>query len=335
MIVFFTGSYPPDKCGVGDYLSNLVRVMESNRSLDVIVIRSIYELLKLLLFKSGNILHFNVQYPTVGYVGGFKSFKPHIAIILAWIFRVSSSVTLHEYSSLSAKAKFFAKIFKLSTVIIFTTEYEKLVASCFSSSIVIPIASNIPIATTASLDSTERYYDFIHFGMLAPGKGIEQYIDIIRNIRQRIPGCRAALVGYIPKLFHDYGKRIELIARENCIDIFVDQSESDVSNLLSASKISLFPYPDGISERRGTALAAMMNGCMVITLSGKFSLPLSSICLINENTIEMLECSIDAIGNMSKYKQMINCAREYCLKRDWIYLAKQYEVVFNEESHCK
>lgn len=335
MIVFFTGSYPPDKCGVGDYLNNLVRAIESNNSLDVVVIRSIYGLLKLILFKRSKILHFNVQYPTVGYIGGFKSFRPHVAIILAWIFRVSSSVTLHEYSSLSAKAKFVAKAFKLSKVIIFTSEYEQSAAPCFSASMVIPIASNIPIATTASLDSTERYYDFIHFGMLAPGKGVDEYIDLIINIRQSIPECRAALVGYIPELFRDYGKKIELRARENCIDLFVDQSESDVSNLLSSSKISLFPYPDGISERRGTALAAMMNGCIVITLSGQFSLPLSSICLIKENNIEMLECSINVMNNISAYKDMINCAREYSLKRDWINLAKQYEVVFNEKSHCK
>lgn len=335
MVVFFTGSYPPDKCGVGDYLKKLVEAIESVTSRDVVVIRSIWELLNLFLFKKEKILHFNVQYPTVGYVGGLNSLKPHLAIIIAWIFRVDSSVTLHEYSSLSAKAKFVSKAFRLARVVIFTTEYERSAATCFYSSKVIPIASNIPAAETALFNSSFRKYDYIHFGMLAPGKGVDEYIDLICEIRKVKKMCSAALVGYIPELFNSYGEILALRAEENCIDLFVDKAEADVSNLLASSKIALFPYPDGVSERRGTALAAMLNGCIVITLSGKFSLPLSPVCLIKDDVSEMLECAISTLDNVSAYRQLATRSYEYSLKRNWTYLAKQYEGVFNEKNYSK
>ena len=50
-----------------------------------------------------------------------------------------------------------------------------------------------------------------------------------------------------------------------------NKEEKIVSSLIADTKISYLPFPDGISERRGSALAILKNGGLLVTTKGKFT----------------------------------------------------------------
>ena len=120
-----TGTYPPEICGAGDYTQKILHTQNSKKWKlyypQIWSIRSLYE--KIREINSLNIDVINLQYPTMGYK---RSFLPHILCVYYSVFTHKSfSVTIHEYTQLSIKAKtaaFFLLLF--SNKLIFTNQFE-------------------------------------------------------------------------------------------------------------------------------------------------------------------------------------------------------------------
>lgn len=55
-----------------------------------------------------------------------------------------------------------------------------------------------------------------------------------------------------------------------CVEYKLNQSSEKVSEYLNSTKITYLPFPDGLSERRGSFLAAISNGSVVVSTPGKF-----------------------------------------------------------------
>lgn len=121
MLLIYTGSYPDDKCGVGDYVYNLNQEIKKNYTVNVVKL-SLFELIYKIVSNRKIIKLINIQYPSIGFsTNKIAAFKPHVAKLVG----LKTSITLHEFSSLSKRAQYFLKIFKLADYIIFTTQYEK------------------------------------------------------------------------------------------------------------------------------------------------------------------------------------------------------------------
>lgn len=331
MLLIYTGSYPDDKCGVGDYVYNLNE--EINRSSSVKVIKlSLLELVCTLFSNRKKIKLINIQYPSIGFATSkFSAFRPHIALIIAKLFCLKTSITLHEFSSLSKRAQWFLKVFKLADYIIFTTEYEKKIGEkqLFASekTRLIPIASNIP----ASLKKNKRF-DLIHFGIISKGKGIEEFIWILAELYKRNLKFHSALIGYVPETDKSYANSIiAQCSKYNC-ELLLNKSAGEISAYLAESDMAILPYPDGISERRGTALAAMLNRALVFSFRGKFSAEFENITVLGHDKYDLLNNILNYFNQAESFFQINDKAHEYAEKRNWQSIAQLYIGLMSNDS---
>ena len=59
--------------------------------------------------------------------------------------------------------------------------------------------------------------------------------------------------------------------KEKGIAYFGNNTQEEVAQRLADTKIMYLPYPDGLSERRGSFLAAVVNGAAVVSREGGFT----------------------------------------------------------------
>lgn len=332
MLLIYTGSYPDDKCGVGDYVYNLNQEIKKINSVDVVKL-SLFELIYKIILNRKLIKLINIQYPSIGFsTNKISAFKPHIAFIIAKLFGLKTSITLHELSSLSRRAQYFLKIFNFADHIIFTTQYEKNIGekTLFNSAKtrLIPIASNIP-----SCQKKEKKFNLVHFGIISKGKGIEEFIWIIRELNNNKIKFRSALIGYVPGTDNNYANSIiEQCTEQNC-ELLLNKSATEISTLLAETDMAILPYPDGISERRGTALAAMINRVLVFSLRGKFSAEFENIALLGNDKNDLLSKVLYRINNMDDLAEVIEDAYEYSEKRNWQSIAQLYMGLISNDSN--
>ncbi|MCC8088786.1 MAG: glycosyltransferase [Rikenellaceae bacterium] len=276
--VMITGAYPPDVCGVGDYTSRLIET-EAARSGGCLLyldrnwnVRTFFRKIREINnFKADTIF---MQSPTKGY--GW-SLLPHM--IAVWFSCFSDKkfvVMLHEYIQLSFKARLATKIM-LAAVdhAIFSNDTDRTAAvrdftRLRQRSSVIKIFSNIPCADCLKPVS-EREIDLVNFGQIRPVRGIEQFIEAAKRIRNNNPELRIALAGQIRPEYADYYEEIKLQCEANHIEMHVGYDDKTTAEFLNNCKIAYLPFPDGISERRGSFLASAYNGAVVVSNSGRFT----------------------------------------------------------------
>lgn len=278
VVLMITGSYPPAICGVGDYTRN---VLGSEAGGDwKLYHRTDWRLSQLPTivqeidaFAADRIF---MQYPTQGY--GW-SLVPHLLCAYYSLVRKAHfTVVLHEYSQLSAKARTAATlIVKTAHRLIFTNEFEQAEAARVSASVphrsrVVKIASNIPVAAE-SPPTGARQFDLGYFGHIRPRKGLDEFLALLAAARAAHPDWRLLLMGQIPPGFEGFARDVLEKCRGLGVELRLDLDAEVVADVLAQVKVVYLPFPDGISERRGTAMAAMANGAIVLTTVGHHTTP--------------------------------------------------------------
>lgn len=314
-LIILTGTYPPEICGVGDYVHNLLSSELAKKwSLKYFKnwsIKFFFEILNDLL--STDVKNINLQYPTMGYGG---SIIPHLLSIYFRLFtKVNFSVTIHESSQLSLKAKLGTYIlFVFSKRIIFTNIFELNEAKkkfywIANKSEVIKIYSNIESFIDLK-PTNQRYYDVVYFGLIRPQKGLEEFVKLIHNLSAEKNELKFAIIGMIQPECEVFSKEIFKSLAGYSVDFHLNKPANDVSELLSESKCAYMIYPDGMSERRGSALAIIKNGCYLITKRGPFTTePLDKICAYcdNSNSKEIVERLIaQGENDFERFMQAVN-----------------------------
>lgn len=297
MILLITGSYPPDVCGVGDYSSCLINAENAQDW-------------KLFYKTNWNISYYKkyvneieainpekiiIQYPTQGYGWSLLPFM----LMIHFTRKIGKNciLTYHEFSNRSKKAKFVENIaLFFCKKLVVTNEYEKDEVRKYHKKLdisIIKIFSNIEKVREIKRYS-EREYDFICFGQIRPYKGIEEFIETVSSLNN----CRRALVGMIPSMFEEYGEEIIKKAKLAGIEVVLNLDNEDTANMLNNTKFLILPFPDGISERRGSFLAGAINGCLIVSSVGKYTTKLLKDILIKElplyeNELEILKNTIN------------------------------------------
>lgn len=275
-MLIITGTYPPRKCGVGDYCQNLISTSQAKTwqlyTDDYWGITSLFQKTKSI--KNINFDVANIQYPTVGYA---TSLLPHLlALYITLILRRKLIVTIHEYSQLGWKGQLAASIFfRFANHVVFTTEYERQCAIkkhhyLNKKSSIIKIYSNIEVNNNQP-DFHNRQYDMGYFGYIRPDKGLEDYIETAERIQKENPNFRAYIMGQTQDEYSFYHQPLlDSLANSN-ITLLLNKSGEEVSEILSQTKIAYLPYPDGLTERRGSFLAALLHHCLIVTTKGNFT----------------------------------------------------------------
>lgn len=268
-IVLITGSFPPDFCGVGDYTKKIFEALSLKNNFEIKIFHKSNWRLKYLLKYFNELIEkkskiYHIQYPTEGY--GY-SLVPLFLLLLLRISGKKTITTIHELSSRNRLAYIYTQFlifFSTRSIVSNSLELKHARKFIFNKKKVslIPIASNIKKSLFANVEFDKRNVDLAYFGHFRPIKGIESFIDAVSIVRQNF---NVQLIGQILPKYSYYFKEVEKKAKELKINIIADKDENEVSDLLANVKIIYLPFPDGISSRRGTLLASIKNGCVVIS----------------------------------------------------------------------
>jgi glycosyltransferase involved in cell wall biosynthesis len=151
----------------------------------------------------------------------------------------------------------------------------------------LPIAPNIPVArldgedvpaavrTSLGLPPDARLAVF--FGFLHPVKGLAGLIEAVAAVRGMVPGLRLVIAGggeshSVHADAADAMRRgLEDAARRHGVEQHVVFTgylpEDDVSRLLRAADVAVFPFEAGVTAKSGSLLAALAHGVPTIATS--------------------------------------------------------------------
>ena len=265
-VALLAGSYPPDDCGVGDYSGRLVEALRALGIEVEVLTRGAWSLgaapsvLRSIRAARPDLLH--AQYPSVGFGA---SLAPQAIVALS---RAPALVTLHEFSQARLPRKLAIFPFAArARALVFTSDDER--AACrrwypwvSRDAAVIPIGSNIPAAAGIA----RRPRTLAYFGLVRPGKGLEAFLAAARELRRE--GFEVRVVGSPDPRHRDYHAALRADPANAGLTWLAGLDPAAVAAELSAARFAYLPFPDGASARRGSLLAAMTNGCAVVTTRG-------------------------------------------------------------------
>jgi len=329
-VTIVTGSLPPDICGCGEYAQLLAgELRRKGITADLFYrrdwsLRSLMRYAKELSAAESGIV--NIQYPTQGY--GW-SIVPQL---LCWLIRRRRVVvTLHEYSRKRWEAKLTMYLFFVfADWIVFTTDAERSAGLRVAPwirkrSSVIPIGSNIPF-----LDPRPRETDVAYFGLIHPTKGLEAFARAASALGGQ-DGVRVRVIGQIPAGYEDYARSILQELKNLGIDTQLDRSAEEVANILRRTRIALLPFPDGMSRRRSTALAAMGNGALLITLEAREDRELfEKICMMSQDEGGLMELVARALKDPDGCESIRVAGQSFARSASWSGVAEGYLRVFKQ-----
>ena len=238
-------------------------------------------------------------------------------------------LTLHEFSrALWLRRIYCLALASMSRVVMTTSDYERKKLEWWTTRErkirVVPIGSNIPRHENLPLNTSRR--GIVFFGLLAPGKGLERFFEIISIFDGK--GIPISIIGNAIPGSIDWLSNCKM--QYPRVSFHQDLSPDAISSLLHVAQIAILPYPDGISERRGSALAALANGLQVVTTKGAATTDaLSRVCHLFDDNAQaqnilrrLLSGEIDPIspGQMD----------EFVDRRSWANISEQHLDIYKK-----
>ncbi len=257
-------------CGVVDYTECLVDGLKAHKSQVTLIklkawsFKNLWSLCRQIKGTSGDVIH--VQYPSLG-MGN----SPIIAALPLIFLKYKVLITLHEFSIFNIIRKFYMLPYSVfATSIIFTNEHEASIFRKFfpwstNKIRIVPIGTNIAPLEENNHDRS----GILYFGQISEGKGIEHYLETVKILRNKKSKIRCAIVGAIIDENLPIVKQIKRDAEAYHIELLFNLSNEEVAKALSSYQVALLPFPGGVTDKRGSALACLANGAQLITTHGE------------------------------------------------------------------
>lgn len=331
-MTIITGTYPPERCGVGDYVQQLLKT-QIGQSWSLLYIKhwgwkdlrsNIAQL------KACQDQTINLQYPTMGYG---TSFVPHLVSIYGVIFlHKRLFVTVHEYSQLGWKGKWALQfLFFFATNVLFTTSFELSLAHkqglSRSKGVVVKINSNIPAALLVK-PIAERHWDVGYFGYIRPLKGLEEFLPVAEQMQKA--GKKVYIMGQAQPEYKAFHEPFLAHAEELGILWITDQSKEEVADIIADTKMMYLPFPDGLSERRGSFLASVVNGAVVVSRQGAFTSENQKKSFLFVDPVSAateIQNWLKDPSFLEVQQQKENAYRQQEIPSSWEQIAKEYKNV--------
>jgi glycosyltransferase involved in cell wall biosynthesis len=263
-VALATGVCPPGECGVGDYTACLDKALRAKGVESHVIasegwnVSSILRVRRSLREQNFDVVH--IEYPTVGF--GTRLGPQALSLLQGCV------VTIHEASQRHFLRKLALFPFCVRPEhIIFTSRFERQFATKWAPwitrvSSVIPVGSNIGVGASKG---PRNLCEVVHFGLIMPGKGVEQVVELSRLIKSAGLPLKVRVIGKAPLRSVDYLEKLRSETAHLPVIWDLDLSEEQVAARLADASIAYLPYPDGASERRTTLKAALLNGVVVLT----------------------------------------------------------------------
>jgi glycosyltransferase involved in cell wall biosynthesis len=133
----------------------------------------------------------------------------------------------------------------------------------------IPIASNIVPRSAGQHEASPSPPVITYFGMLYPGKGLDLILDTLQKLAEK--NCRFQFKFIGGKIIHyqDYEAQfLEKVASRGLngvVEYLGFLPPREVSSWLNRSRFVFLPYERGLSDRRGSLMAALAHGKPVLS----------------------------------------------------------------------
>lgn len=158
----------------------------------------------------------------------------------------------------------------------------------------IPIGSNIIPPAQDDVAHHSPIPLISYFGMLYPGKGLDLILDCLQEMRNRGHTFKFKFIGGGMLEHEQYEKNFREKIADRALQGDVEHlglvPEEVVSMWLFQSRFVFLPYDRGLSDRRGTLMAAMAHGKAVLTSPPAVDMPFFknglNICWPEDNTLE-------------------------------------------------
>jgi len=323
--------------------------------------KNLSKVLKILKAEKPDIIH--IQYQNNLYQS--KQMINFLPLFLRFFIKSKIIITLHElqhprflpFTNLFSKLNIFTSLF-FSHKIIVTSEmqYARIPGFCglkFKSKI-IPVGSNIdifPITEEQKSNFRQRMNIFddeiliVNFGMIRQDKGLEILFRALKGMILEGYKAKLVLAGARPKdSWNEYREEIFSLAEGLGINKHVLElgflSEKDASFLLSSADMSILPYAEGASTKRGPLAACFSHNLPIITTRNKL---LPTFLEDNENIIlvkpnepeELKDKAIGLITNKilkERIKRNMGRVANYL---SWHNISKLHIEIYNELSKRK
>jgi glycosyltransferase involved in cell wall biosynthesis len=266
-----SGSWPPEICGVGDFMANMSTATEQLGATAIrtrLVRGNLITALGLLFgsyVRRREVVY--MSYPTEGYG---KSLLP---FLLAFGARQRVVLHIHEYGSKNRYCRFLLRRFQRLNRLFFSNagDYQRYARDCGVAPDsprtalwkVIPTPSNIPVldANAARAAGKPRV---VHFGQIRPNKGLEELALAFAEIGKQ-HDVDMVLLGGVPAGYEDYAREICGAFRSAGCQVRLNLEPAEISQELGQAHVGVFMFPDGADERRGSLIAAMAHGVLCVT----------------------------------------------------------------------
>lgn len=355
-VLLVTGSFPPMRCGVGDYSLNLASALIAECGVQVGVLTSVqakgtYQVGEVELFPviekwslteilkviktirswSPSIVH--VQYPAQGYGNGLL---PWILPLIAFFMRKRVVQTWHEGYSRRSALKLFLKSIVPGALVFVRPQYGVSLhpqlqwALWGKKNVFIPNASAIPYVDLSSnekhliksgyLEKQSRLVVF--FGFVYPHKGVELLFEIADPEVDQI--VIAGEINEDGDYFKEILKLASVEAWRGKVKITGFLPPKDVAMLLSVADAVILPFRSGGGEWNTSIHGAVLNGAFVITTSltkSGFDAQRNVYYASVDNVEEMKSALINHAGCRRAYNDVID-------RDEWLSIAKEHCLLY-------
>lgn len=320
-VAMVSGNRPPDACGVGDYTESLSMAL-AEAGVQVELVNSPgpdsgkgqgrahdrtgarwgfargAALLRQVAQMRPDIVH--LQYPTAAYGAGLA---PQVLSMT----NIPLVVTLHEASGVHVlrKAALYPFLIRAQALVA-TTSYEaaylrRLYPPSVKRTQVVPIGSSIPAAVRSVVTSV----DIVYFGLIAPRKGIEDFLTAAAISRSQDLPWRFVVLGKVATGAGSFFDRLRREFSEVGVAWDLNRGASEVAQVLSTSAAAYLPFPDGASGRRSSLAATLLNGVPTITTVG----PATPMELVDGKNVLFASTPIEAIRRLGELDTSPRLAR--------------------------
>lgn len=304
-ILIISGSYPPIKCGVGDYTYILANKLSENADVTVltsidagchvdgkVTVKNVVKkwsglyVVKTILKEIKNCKYdvVHIQFPTVKYKRNSIANYVFLPFILR-LKKVKVVYTLHEYSNNSklSKAVRIPSILCANRIVIVDNLFQKELFEKFKRRKdkirYINIGANVERSSATDLEigllrKTLKRGDeklLAHFGFVNRSKRLDLILKAMAELKNegRL-NSRLVLVGEFSEecCGKELYSELNSIITENCLKDNITVTgyvESNVGDYFRASDSAIMLFNNGVSVRNGSVLAAQQEGVRIIT----------------------------------------------------------------------
>ncbi len=301
-ICLISGSFPPARCGVGDYTARLASALAQEKHQVVVItsagrptadftamtvrpvvkhwglagMRSLFAVLQPL---HPDVVH--VQYPSTGY-GRALGINMLFILLKLMLPHVQRVITLHEYEVFSWKGRLRLWLtVKTAHKVICTNHHDATLLKKRMPRLklqVIPIGSNVGEKNQAQqpLPANGEVMQLLHFGTVMPNKGWATMIAALEALAARGLQARLTVMSSLEGKAYLYHQEVASMIERSSVAAWIRFTgyldEAALAALAGNDDIVVLPFSNGLRLNRGSFVAMLAYGKAIITTEPPFEI---------------------------------------------------------------